>query len=129
MSAKTTYLEDELIDHVLRNAAYSSPTTVYVGLYTAMADGEAGTGTEVSGGSYARQVAVFDAPTDGVTQNTSLITFPAATAGWSTVTHFALLDAVSGGNMLYYGTLTASRTVLTDDVLSIPVGDLTVTEL
>ncbi len=125
MGAFTDYLENKLLDHVLRNTAYTSPTTVYVALFTA-APGEAGGGTEVSGGGYARQAVTFSAPSAGSTSNSSDITFPTATADWGTITHFAIFDASTGGNMLYYGQLTSSVTVNSGQQLTIPAGNLTI---
>lgn len=129
MSALSDYLEEELLDHILRNAAYTSPTTVYVGLFVSDPT-DAATGTEVSGGAYARQSVAFDAPiTDGVgklSDNTSDITFPTATANWGTITHMALFDAVSGGNMLVHGELAASKVINTNDIFKFLAGDLDV---
>lgn len=91
-------------------------------LYTA-APGEAGGGTEVSGGSYARvQRDPLDANWaatsggNGQTSNVADITFPAPTAAWGTVTHTQALDRSSGGNGLLYGTLTNSRIINNQDV-------------
>lgn len=125
MGALTDYLENKLLDHTLRNVSYTPPATVYVGLFTA-APGEAGGGTEVSGGSYARQVASFSAAADGQTSNSADITFPIATADWGTITHIALFDADTGGNMLYYGALSVSKTIQTGDQFIIKVGNLTI---
>jgi hypothetical protein len=58
------YLEDAVLDHVFRNTALTSPTTVYVALYTATPS-DAGGGTEVSGGSYARTAGTFGAASGG----------------------------------------------------------------
>lgn len=102
--ALTTFWEDELYDSTLRNLAHPAITTVFVGLFTA-APGEAGGGTEVAVGAYARQSVAFTAPTDGAGDNSGDITFPVATADWGTVTHWALFDAVSAGNMIIYGPL------------------------
>lgn len=126
MSALTNYAEDALGNHLLRNVALTSPTTVYVGLYTAP-PGETGGGTEVTGGAYARQAVTFGAPaTPGVFTNSADVTFPTATANWGTVTDFAILDAVSAGNMLIYGTLTASKIVNNGDVFKFLASNLTV---
>lgn len=125
MSDLSNYLEDALINHILRNTAYTSPTTVYVALYTALTDAEAGTGTEVSGGSYARQSVAFDAPSNGTTQNSSLITFPTATANWGTVTHACLRDALTVGNALsVIKALAASKVINTGDIFRFPIGDI-----
>lgn len=101
-------------------------------LYTA-APTDAGGGTEVTGGSYAR-VAVTNNSTNwpaaaaGAKSNGTVITFPTATADWGTIVAFAILDASSGGNFLYWATLTTNRDILTGDVGSFAVGTLVVTE-
>ena len=125
--SKTDYLENNLINHVLRGVTYASPGAIYVALFT-VAPTDLGGGTEVAGGSYARQVVTFGAPSTGTTTNDIAVLFPVATADWGTVTSFALMDQVAAGNMLYYANLNASRTVLTSDQLNFPVGQLQVTE-
>lgn len=121
MSAMTDFLEVELRKHVFRTGSYTKPTVLAVALYTA-APGEAGGGTEVTGGSYARvQRDPLDAnwtavsATDGLTDNAVDLTYPAPTANWGTVTHFAILDATTAGNMLIYGALTTAKTVNNGD--------------
>lgn len=128
MSAKTNYLEDALVNHVLRNTAMTSPTTVYCALFTDP-PGEAGGGTEVAGGSYARQSVAFSSPSNGVTSNSATITFPTATGDWGEVDSFAIFDDPTAGNMLYYGTLSVAKTVLTGDVFEFLSGQLSITEL
>jgi len=131
MTAKTNFLENNLLNHILRNTPYTSPTTVFAALFTTATD-DTGGGTEVltTGGTlYIRQSVSFDAPVNGKTQNTLLIVFPTAGASWGTVTHFALFDAVSGGNMLYQGKLTNSQLINATDDYNIPIGDLKVQEL
>ena len=122
----TDYLENKVLDHTFRNTAYTSPTTVYVGLFTT-ATTDAGGGTEVSGGSYARQAATFDAAASGATDNSSAIDFPTATASWGTVTHFAIFDAASAGNMLAHAALTTSKAIDTGDVARWNAGELDIT--
>jgi hypothetical protein len=125
VSDLSNYLENALVNHVLRNTALTSPTTVYVALFTAVTDAEAGTGTEVSGGSYARQSVAFDAPSNGATQNTAVITFPTATANWGTVTHAGIFDASTAGNALtIIKALAASKVVNTGDIFRFPIGDI-----
>lgn len=98
MSLSNTY-ENRVFDWLYRSGQTPTrPTGVWVGLITAVTDAEAGTFTEVTGGSYARQPVTFGAPVDGVGSNSAAVTFPAPTAAWGTVTHFALFDAVSAGN-------------------------------
>lgn len=127
MSGKTNYLETNILNHVLRNTAYSSPTTVYVGLFLVAPD-ETGGGTEVSGGAYARQAVTFTAPSPDSCANDADVTFPTATSNWGTIVAFALFDQSSGGNMLYFANLTASRDVLTSDQFRFPSSQLVVGE-
>jgi len=126
MSAMSNYLENALVNATLRNTTYTSPATVYVGLFTTDPT-DAGSGTEVSGGSYARQSASFAAPSDGASATSADVTFPQATASWGTVTHFGVFDASSSGNLLYHGALTVSKAIETGDVFKISSGNLTIT--
>lgn len=125
MSDFTNYLENKLIDHLLRNTAFAMPTTIYIGLFTS-ASSDAGPGTEVTGGNYARiQVGPSttawtatqggtsgaSSGTSGVSMNAADIVFPAPTANWGTITHFGLFDAVTGGNLLMQTALGAPKIV------------------
>lgn len=121
MSAMSDFLEVEIRKHIFRTGSYTKPTVLAVALYTA-APGEAGGGTEVSGGAYARvQRDPLDAnwtgasATDGLTDNAADLTYPAPTANWGSITHFAILDATSAGNFLVYGALTTAKTVNNGD--------------
>lgn len=144
MSALSDYLENKLVDHVLRGQSFTPPATVYVALFTAPPS-DAGGGTEVSGGAYAR-VAVTSSlanwagtqsvgstaassGTGGQTSNNATITFPAPSgANWGTITHFGIFDASTGGNLLFHAALTASKSVNDgDSAPSFAAGALTVT--
>tara|TARA_R110000824_G_scaffold44202_3_gene128702 strand:+ start:16075 stop:16479 length:405 start_codon:yes stop_codon:yes gene_type:complete len=132
MSAMSTYLENKLASHVLRNTAYTTPgTSVYVGLikFYETVKLEAGTLTqEASGGGYTRiQVTTWDAPSDGATQNTGAITFPTATGDWGNVSGVIVSDAASAGNVLLHGSLTSARDVQNGDVFKFNAGDLDIT--
>ncbi len=125
----TDYLEDKVLRHVLTNTAYTSPTTIYVGLFT-VAPTDTGGGTEVSTTStgYARQTGTFSVSGTGTTASNSVaIEYPTATASWGTIVAVALFDAASGGNMLMYSTLNTNRTINSGDIFRIPAGSLTVT--
>lgn len=121
MGALTNYIEDELIKHIFRTGTMTKPAGLHVALFTA-APGEAGGGTEVTGGSYAR---VANAPGDanwaataagnGTTSNAVAVTFPAPTANWGSVTHWGIFDAASGGNLLIYAALTTPKTINNGD--------------
>lgn len=136
------YLENQIIDHLFRTATFSKPAAIYVALFT-VAPTDAGGGTEVTGGSYARiALAPLNANwlatqggtsgassgTGGQTSNASIITFAAPSADWGTIVAVGIFDAVSSGNLLIWDTLSASRTVLNGDPApTFPVGALSVT--
>lgn len=126
MSEISNYLENALINGTLRATTFTAPAAVYVSLHTADPT-DAGTGTEVSGGSYARQAATFGAPSNGASTTTADITYPQATAGYGTVTHIGIFDALTTGNLLYHSPLTTSKTIDTGDIFKITSGSLTVT--
>ena len=122
----SNFLENELYDHVLRNAAYTSLTNLYVSLHTADPT-DAGTGTEVSGGSYARTAVTMGAPTNGSGTNSADVQFPQSTADWGTVTHIGIWDATTAGNMLFHTPLDTNKNITTGDVFKIAAGSLTIT--
>jgi len=126
MAEMSNYLENALINVTLRATSYTAPTTVYVALYTTDPT-DADTGTEVTGGSYARTSVTFGAPSNGVTTNNADVTFPTCTSAWGTVTHIGLRDASTSGNLLYHTPLDASKTVDSGDVFKILSGNLSVT--
>ena len=122
----SNYLENALINVTLRATSYTAPTTVYVALFTTDPT-DAGTGTEVTGGSYARTAVTFSAPSNGVTSNNADVTFPTCTASWGIVTHLGLYDASTSGNLLYHTPLDSSKTVDSGDVFKILTTNLSVT--
>jgi hypothetical protein len=142
MSAMSDYLENKLVDQLFRGQTAPTTTTLYVALYTA-APSDTGGGTEVSGSNYSR-VAVTSSlanwagtqsagstlassGTGGQTSNNGAITFPTPSATWGTVTHFAIYDATSGGNELFWGALTISKTINSGDTVSFPAASLSIT--
>lgn len=126
MAEMSNYLENALINATLRNTGYTSPTTVYVGLYTSDPT-DANSGTEVSGGSYARTSVTFGSPSNGVTTNSAAVEFPQATASWGTVGWIGILDAATSGNLLYHTALDTSKTIDNGDIFKIAIGSLSVT--
>jgi len=110
------WLELELLDHVLKVGAYTVPSNIYFALFVGDPT-DAGTGgAEVSGGSYARVVMnSWDTAASRATENTNQIDFAQATASWGTVTHFAIYDAITGGNFLAHGDLSVSKAIGTGD--------------
>lgn len=126
MTKMSNYLENTLVNATLRGTAYTAPTTVYMALYTTDPT-DADSGVEVTGGAYVRQPSTFVVPADGATSLSANVTFPQATAGWGTVTHIGLRDALTGGNLLYYTSLTTARAVLSGDTLGFLSGQLPIT--
>lgn len=139
----TDYLENKILDYVFRGTTTAfNPATIYISLFTTVT-GDDGTGTEVTGNAYARvQVGPGDANwnntaggtgainsgTSGLVDNVADITFPTASGGsWGTITHAAIHDASSAGNMLFHGALTASKTIDDGDTFKINLGDLDIT--
>ena len=123
------YLENKIVDHIFRSTSFTKPSTLYVALLTA-APSDAGGGTEVSAGGYARvQVGPSDTAwnatqggtsgnssgTGGLTDNAADIQFGTPTANWGTITHFGIYDAITGGNLLIWGALSTSKTVNNGD--------------
>lgn len=137
MSAASNYTEDKTLDFWLKanSATTTAPTTVYVALFNSddSAGGtaenlEAGTITdECTGGAYARQAVTFGTVSGGSVSNSGDVTFPAATDGnWGTITHLAVMDAASSGNVLFYGALTSSKQIDNTDTFQITASNLTV---
>jgi hypothetical protein len=124
MAELSNYLENNLLDHVLRGTSYTSPTTVFVGLYTSD-PGDDHSGAECTGGAYARQILSVTTASGGIVTSSADVTFPQATDAWGTISHIGLLDAVTAGNLLMHTPLTTSRAIETGDVLKISSGSLT----
>lgn len=118
-SNATDYFRNKIIDHLLRNQAFTPPASVYSALYTTTTT-RVGGGTEVTGGSYARQAMAMVAAAGGITSNSAVVdhVMPAATA-----THMAILDAVSGGNMLLQSALTTTIVAGAGDIARWAIGD------
>lgn len=125
----SNYLENALINAVLRNTAYTSPATVYVALHTADPTDVGNVGeVSTSGTGYARTAVTFGAPTDGVATNSAAVTFPTATASWGTVSYFSIWDASSAGNCLFVSNaMTTPKAINTGDTAQFAVGQLSVT--
>jgi hypothetical protein len=126
MAEMSNFLENALINATLRATTYTSVATVYVSLWTSDPT-DAGSGTEVSGGSYARTAVTFAAPSNGVTTNSADVTFPTATASWGVVGWIGINDAATSGNLLYHSPLDSAKTIDSGDIFKISTGNLSVT--
>ena len=132
MSRFGNYLENELLDHVFGNAAYAAPATLYLALSTADPTDDGSGIAEPGGGSYTRlgvanNATNFPAASGGSKSNGTNFTFVTATASWGVITHMAIFDAVSGGNMLAHAALSSSKTIDNGDTVIFETGNLTIT--
>lgn len=130
MSSFSDYTENLVLNWLFTTNSATRPTAWYVGLFTA-APSDSGGGTEVSGNGYARKatgtMSVSGTSPTNCT-NSAAIEFDAASGGnWGTITHVAIFDASTSGNMLGWAALTTSRTINDGDILRIPAGDLDIT--
>jgi hypothetical protein len=123
------FSEDEILDHLLGAATYTPPATLYLAVFTA-APTDAGGGTEVTGGSYARlaitnNLTNFPASSGGAKSNGAVLDMVTASAGWGTVVAYALFDASSAGNMIGWADLTSPVLINNGDTLRFAAGALT----
>ena len=131
MAGLSDFAENEMLDHLFGAATYTPPATLYFALFTA-APSDAGGGTEVSTGSYAR-VAVtnnatnFPAASGGAKSNGTAITFPTASGSWGTVVAVGIFDASTSGNLIAWATLAVSKAIGSGDTASFPIGDIDLT--
>jgi hypothetical protein len=131
MAAMTDYLRNKIRRQIFRGEAFVFPTTIYLSLHTAVVAAD-GSGAEASGGSYARHGVVcntgnwtVDGANAGRIYNTNSETWsPVATAGWGTIGWGAMWDALTVGNMLFYGPLDAAVTILTGQTFSYAPGEV-----
>ena len=149
MSNASNHIENELLDHVLGEGSRNyTPTTLFIALFADTGSGVAaalesgtnstsGTGNwgyyEINNGSYARVAVNFNAASSGSATNDGAVAFAQASANYNTaggagntVTHVAIMDASTAGNVVFYGALSVSKTVTTGDTFQINDEALTV---
>lgn len=124
MGSLSDYSENELLDHILGTAAYTPVATLYLAISTTNPDDAVGNLTEPVGGSYARVAIAFNAAATRKVVQTALAEFPTATGAWGTITHWAIMDTLTSGNMLAHGALTASKNVTSGKTFSIAAGEI-----
>lgn len=117
--------ETRVLQWTFTTGSPTRPTAWYVALFTTDPT-DAGTGTEVSGGSYARTAVTFTVSGD-TASNSGAVEFPEATGSWGTITHIGIYDASTSGNLIAHAALTASKAIASGDILRFPIGDLDVT--
>lgn len=121
----SNYLETNVLGHVFGGSAYTAPTTLYLALFTSNPD-EDGSGTEVTGGAYARQTVAFTI-SGNTASNTAAVEYATATESFGTVSHVGVYDALTSGNLMAYAALTSSKAIDVGDVFRVPTGDLDIT--
>lgn len=128
MSDFTNYAELAVGDHLLLNTSMTSPTAIYMSLHTASPTETGEVGELPVANGYAREVISFGAGTDGVYLNDTAITFTATGASWGNITHFAIWDASSAGNSLFWSVLDDTSKIIGDgDSADFAIGILSVT--
>ena len=130
MSAASNYLENKVLDHVLTSNTYSAPGARYLALFTdaAATNLEAGVLTnEVSVGAYARAPVTFANASNGAAANNAMVAFPVATASWGTITHVAVMDALTAGNVLFWAPVVVQKTIDAGDTFLVFVNNLSIT--
>lgn len=102
------------------------PTNYYLGLSSTAPSLDGSNVTEPGEGTgYARvQLTSLSVPINGVVTNDAAIDFAESTAEWGTMTHFVIYDALTEGNLLMYGELSASRKVEAATIMTIKLGSL-----
>ncbi len=126
MGGFSDYWENKILDHIFGKGSYTPPT-IYVGLSTADPTDNGSGLAEPSGSGYERvqtSASNWNIASNGSLDNTSEITFAQATGSWGTITHFALFDAASAGNMLAHGALSQSQAIGNSDTARFQAGDL-----
>lgn len=124
----SNYAEKLLLDFLMTASTATRPSARYLALFTSD-PAEDGSGTELSGDGYSRQAVTFDDASSpgGTTQNSNAPSFTASGGNWGTVSHVAIFDADTAGNMLWYGPLDTSRVVNDGDTISFAIGDIDLT--
>ena len=134
MSQASDYTEDAVLTGLVGGTAITlSSGKPFIGLFTS-APNDAGGGTEVSssGTAYSRIQAGdtnqgdFGSVSGGSVTNATEFKWADATADWGTITHIALFDSVSGGNMLLHGSLSTAVTINNGDIFKIPASGFTI---
>ena len=122
----TNYLANKLISATVRNVSYTTPSTVYLALFTTDPTKD-NAGDEVEQASYNRQEVTFTTPADGVSTNANQVEWNTATSNWGNVGWVAIMDASSAGDMLYFTALDNAKEILSGDQFKIDAGKLSLT--
>jgi hypothetical protein len=125
----SNFLETQALNHFFRNGQVASVPILYLALYISDPT-DADIGTEVAGGGYVRQIISFSAPAQvegaGQIANDNQIVFPTATANWSTISHWGVRDASTGGNLLTYAPVPTPKLIEQGDEAKFNAGAITI---
>jgi len=134
MAAFSDYFESLILNHWLRNTAFTSPTSTWLALFTATDGLETNAPTaEVTGGAYARLEIggatgrSYTAPVNGLTTNGQAWEFPQASASWGIISHVAAMSALTGGNVFAHTALTTPTSIGAGDIARFNSGIITIT--
>lgn len=133
MTAFSLFLENELLDHVLKNLNFSPTASIFIGLFTVAPDEDGAGGTEVTGGSYARLEAGaatgrdFTVAAAGTTSNNEDWTFATASASWGTVLAVGIFSLITAGDLYFHGPVSPSVTIDNGETFQFAAGDFDVT--
>ncbi len=131
--SNSNYLEQQILSWIAGTDMPLAPTSVYVALSTAD-PGEVGTSISEPAGAhgYARVAVSFSAVAQGADEatisNDTEVAFGPATDDWGAITHFAIFDAATAGNMLRHSDLSAPVTLNNGDSATFAVGALTIAQ-
>ena len=124
----TTYYLDLVIGNVFHTKATPAlPAKYYIGLSSTPpnVNGENVTEPSTIGTGYSRcEMKDLSVPAEGAIHNTTVIRFPESITDWGVMTHYVVYDALTGGNLLFYGQLSKKRTIESNTILAIKAGEL-----
>ena len=121
----SSYLRNKLLDHSLGTTAYTKPTAVYLAAFVGDPGGAGAEVSAVTHEEYVRPGVTFAAASDGSAASNADATFPVAAGDWGIISHLALLDAQTEGNLLWYGPMTQSKEIQSGDQLKVASGNFT----
>lgn len=129
MGSISNYLENQWLNHVLKGTAFTQPSNIYLALSTADPLDDASGFAEPTGNNYGRVLinTSFAAAANRAVTTDADITYNQASGSWGTITHWAIYDNTSGGNMLAHGQFSVSKVVGTGVTPKVTSGNLTIT--
>lgn len=137
-SGKYEALSQLFLNWFFNGGTFTQPTTLYIALFTTT-PAVASTGTEATGGGYARLAVTCNTtnwPTitsatttisNGATQ--TMFTATGSVSSAANMTGAGIMSALTAGTLYYFGDLTVAKPIATSDTPSFAIGALTIQEL